>query len=80
VDHVDDVFAADGLAEPVGVGRIDRAADTRQRTQDAVEVLRQDEDVEVLGVADDAGVAREGVGAANQERRPAVWSASSMRA
>ena len=69
-DHVDEVVSAVALAQPVGEGPLDRAAHPLQLLQGAVEVPGMDEDVEILGVPDDSGVAGERVGAADQERHP----------
>src|SRR5690349_8081046 len=66
-DDVDEVVATPRLAEPVRERQVGFAARRRQRREHAVDVARMDEDVEVLRVARDAGVALERVGAAHEE-------------
>jgi hypothetical protein len=67
-DDVDEEFAVVGFAEPVRERLLGDVAGRPERGQGRLEVFLADEDVEVLGVALDAGVAREGVGAADQHR------------
>jgi hypothetical protein len=67
-DQVDESVIVVGLAEPVREVALDLVAGRGQRLQRPLEVAHVDEQVEVLGMADDPGVAGEGVGAADQER------------
>ena len=68
VDQVHDVLAAVGLGQPVRERHVRLAAVGGEHRQRALDVARVDEEVEVLGVARDAGVALERVGPAHQER------------
>src|SRR5579859_6323643 len=61
-----------GFAQPVWEGELGVASRGAQDGHDAVVVLATDEDVEILGVALDAGVVKQRVRAANQERSVAV--------
>jgi hypothetical protein len=61
VDHVDEVVATVGLAEPVRERNLGQIAGPLERTQCLVEVAGPDEHIEVLGMSFDAGVTREGV-------------------
>jgi hypothetical protein len=67
VDDVDEVLAAVRLAEPVREGHVGRVARIGQRAKGGLEIVGADKDVNVLGVTLYAGVAGEGVGAADQD-------------
>src|SRR5438874_3956638 len=66
-DDVDEILPAPRLAEPVWERQLRLAARRAQRLEYALEVARMDEDVEVLRVPGDAGVALERVCAADEE-------------
>ena len=77
-DEVDEVLAAARLAQPVREGQLGAVAGgLEQRSRARSRSSRPEEEVEVLGVAGDAGVALRGEGAADQERH--VGASSSDR-
>ena len=65
-DDVDEVLAVVGFAQPVRKRNLRDVAGTLKSLQRAREVRFADEDVQVLGVALDAGIAGEGIGSADQ--------------
>ena len=67
IDHVDEVLAAMGLAEPMRKRYLGAIAGFFQGTQRAREIGCFDEHVKILGVARDACISSEGVGAADQD-------------
>ena len=66
IDDIDEVIVAVGFAEPVRERHVGLVPSPLQSVQRGLEVSRFDEHVEVLGVALDAGIAREGVGPADE--------------
>jgi hypothetical protein len=66
VDHVDEVVATKGLAEPVLERDLHLIASRFERLEGWLEVFGSDEEVKILGVALDARVASECVGAADE--------------
>src|ERR1051326_9509958 len=62
------IFAAIRLAEPVGKRELGIAADGGERVQRALAVRRVNENIQVLCVAPDAGVALERIRAADEKR------------
>jgi hypothetical protein len=66
IDDVDEVVVAVGFAEPVRERHVGVVASPLQSVQRGLEVSGFDEYVEVLGVALDAGITREGVGPADE--------------
>ena len=80
VDHVEAVLALLGLGEPVGERDLRLPAELAQRFERPVAAVARHEQVEVLGRARDAGVRREGEGAAHQVRHAARVEARERRA
>src|ERR1051326_4924364 len=67
-NQVGEIFAAIRLAEPVGKRELGIAADGGERVQRALAVRRVNENIQVLRVAPDAGVALERIRAADEKR------------
>jgi len=72
VDHVDEVLAAVGLAEPVRERHLGGIARLLERAQRLVKVGLPDKDVEVFGVPLDPRVAPKRIRAADQDIEPIV--------
>src|SRR5262249_30175230 len=67
IDDVDVAAVAVGFGEPKRVGHLGCVAPRRERREDRAAVTWTCEDVEVAGMARDAGVPREGIRAADKE-------------
>jgi hypothetical protein len=73
IDHVHEVLAAIGLANPVRKGDLGLETRLREDVHGPLDVARPYEDVEVLGVALDTRVSPEGVRPTHQERHSRLF-------
>ena len=68
-DDVDHALGGDGLGQPVRERDLGPAADRREHGERGLEIATSQEDVQILRVSRDAGVALEREGATDQERK-----------